>query len=68
VVVESGTVLLVSPAPTRRAPILAFARRGDLLLPPLDDEALVGLGRGPSASSMLPRLTSCWRSAASPGA
>jgi hypothetical protein len=46
VVVESGTVLLAAPAPAGRAPILAFARRGDLLIPPVDREAIVGLGGG----------------------
>jgi Crp-like helix-turn-helix domain len=45
VVVESGTVLLVAPAPAR-APILAFARRGELLVPPVEREALIGLGGG----------------------
>ena len=46
VVVESGTVLLMAPAAARRAPILAFGRRGDLLVPPVAPEALVGLGGG----------------------
>jgi len=46
VLVESGTVLLAAPAAAGRAPILAFARRGELLVPPVGREALVGLGGG----------------------
>ena len=45
-VVESGTVLLAAPAAAGSTPILAFARRGDLLIPPIEREALVGLGAG----------------------
>jgi len=45
-VVESGTVLLTARAAAGRTPILAFARRGDLLIPPVEREAIIGLGAG----------------------
>ena len=46
VVVESGTVLLAGADAAGRSAILSFARRGDVLVPPIAPEALVGLGGG----------------------
>ena len=46
VVVESGTVLLAGADAAGRSAILSFARRGDMLVPPIAREALVGLGGG----------------------
>jgi CRP-like cAMP-binding protein len=46
IVVESGTLMLAAHEVAGRSAILAFALRGDLLVPPLDREALIGLGGG----------------------